>query len=326
MKENDIRKREVMDKYCALVEKDSGIFFKTSEFVSVQCPACGCKDHSLEFKKSKFSYVSCMKCATLFANPRPKYEALREFYSASESASFWINDFFKPVANARREKIFRPRAEYASRILDGDKRRIIGDIGAGFGLFLNELRRIMPDNRYIAIEPSVEMSGICHEQGLDVRGVTLEDIDEDADSFDLLTAFELMEHLFDPFSFSKKVYSLLRPKGYFFLTTLNGKGFDILLLWEKSRNIMPPHHLNFFNTKSIRILLEEAGFKIVELSTPGRLDWDIVEGMIRNEGLELGRFWDRLAYEGSDDCKKGLQDWISKSNLSSHMSVLARKI
>lgn len=325
MKENDIRKREVMDKYCALVEKDIGIFFKASELISVQCPACGSKDHSLEFKKSNFSYVSCMRCATLFTNPRPKYETLREFYSDSESTSFWISDFFKPVANARREKIFRPRAEYASRILDGDERRIIGDIGAGFGLFLDELRRIMPNNRYIAIEPSVEMSGICHEQGLEVIGASLEDTDEDVASFDLLTAFELMEHLFDPVSFLKKVYSLLRPKGHFFLTTLNGKGFDILLLWERSKIVMPPHHLNFFNTKSIRILLEEAGFEIVEISTPGKLDWDIVEGGIRDEGLELDRFWKILAYEGSDSCKKDLQDWISKSNLSSHMSVLARK-
>ena len=61
------------------------------------------------------------------------------------------------------------------------------------------------------------------------------------------------------------------------MTTLNGRGFDILLLWNKSKSIAPPLHLNFFNPGSIRILLEKIGFQILEISTPGKLDWDIVE-------------------------------------------------
>jgi hypothetical protein len=98
-----------------------------------------------------------------------------------------------------------------------------------------------------------------------------------------------------------------------------------MLLWEKSKSIAPPHHLNFFNPTSIKFLLERIGFEIIEISTPGMLDWDIVEGMIRNEGVDIGRFWNLLAEGSSEICKKELQGWISKNNLSSHMRILVKK-
>jgi hypothetical protein len=118
---------------------------------------------------------------------------------------------------------------------------------------------------------------------------------------------------------------LLRKDGRMFLTTLNGMGFDIALLWEKSKSIMPPHHLNFFNPSSITILLKRCGFEAMEVSTPGKLDWDIVEGMIKKEGVKIGRLWDLIANSDNKDCKEELQDWISKNSLSSHMMVTAKK-
>jgi SAM-dependent methyltransferase len=325
MKEEEIRKRDVFNKYLELVEKDVKHFFEFDSFVETNCPACGGSDFLFEFEKLGFKYVSCKKCSTIFVNPRPPLEVLKEFYSNSPSTNFWIKKFFKPVAEVRREKVFKPRAEYISKVIDKNKVLVVGDIGAGFGLFIEELRKILPDNHYIAIEPSDGMADICIEKGLETKCICLEDIDALERGFDLLTAFELSEHLFQPVSFYRKAYSLLKPEGYLFLTTLNGKGFDIMLLGEKSKSIAPPQHLNFFNPTSIKYLLEWIGFEIVEISTPGMLDWDIVEGMIRNEGVRQGRFWELLAEEGTRECKMELQKWISKNNMSSHMRVVARK-
>jgi len=325
MKEEEIRKREVFSKYLELVATDVNDFFDFKSFIDVDCPACGSSKSTFEFEKIGFKYSSCQVCSTLFVNPKPPFEVLNEFYSTSSSTSFWVNEFFKPVAEVRREKIFKPRAEYVAGFLDKSERHIVGDIGAGFGLFLEELKKIRPDNRYVAIEPSVEMAHICHSKGLDVEPVCLEELEEMAEGFDILTAFELLEHLYSPQIFLEKAYELLKPGGYLSCSTLNSKGFDILLLWEKSKSIAPPHHLNFFNPMSIHLLFQKAGFEIEEISTPGKLDWDIVEGMITNENLELGKLWDVLAKEGSDECKNELQHWISKYNLSSHMRVLAKK-
>jgi len=324
VKESEIRNKETLNKYLELVEKDVRSFLKPEDFLEVRCPACGNGGWLFKFQKMGLKYVSCEKCRTLFVNPRPGNEALKEFYSKSPSTDFWINEFYKPVAEIRRKKIFVPRAEYIGSKLDSAKKYVIGDIGAGFGLFIEELKNIRPDNRYVAIEPSVEMANICRDKKIEVKCACLEEINGMDEKFDLLTSFELAEHLFEPLSFFKKVHSLLKPGGHFFLTTLNGLGFDILLLWDRSKSIAP-HHLNFFNTASIRMLLESLGFEVTEISTPGRLDWDRVEEGITDGDAATGKFWQFLAEKGTQKSKNELQDWISKNNLSSHMQVVAKK-
>ena len=72
-------------------------------------------------------------------------------------------------------------------------------------------------------------------------------------------------------------------------------------------------------------MLGKCGFTIEEISTPGRLDWDIAEGTMQNDGVDAGRFWNLLAKEGSEASKKVFQEWVSSHNLSSHMRVLAKK-
>ena len=326
MKEEDIRKRGLFDRYLNMARKDIDAFFNDrSIFTPISCPACSGEDFSKEFEKAGFAYVLCKKCGTLFVNPRPPFELLADFYAQSPSTSFWTNEFFKPVAETRRVQIFRPRAEYIAQKFGRDPKWTVGDIGCGFGLFLEELSKTWPSSKLIAIEPSEEMSEICKSKGFEVLSCAIEDINGWEGNFDLLTSFELFEHIYSPQTFLMKARELLRPCGRLFLTTLNGEGFDIQVLWDKSKSVAPPHHLNFFNPQSIKLLLEKCGFTIEEISTPGRLDWDIVEGMIRNDGIDTGRFWNLLSKEGTETAKEEFQEWISKNNFSSHMRVLAKK-
>ena len=74
----------------------------------------------------------------------------------------------------------------------------------------------------------------------------------------------------------------------FVFTTLSGTGADIQLLWENSKSISPPHHLNFFNPYSIKLILERTGFDQILVTTPGQLDMDILS---TNFKLIKDRFW-----------------------------------
>ncbi len=326
MKEEEIRQRSAFNRYLELVAEDvKTIFAGTSCFIQIDCPACGSKNYQPQFGKSGFSYVLCPNCGTLFVNPRPPFQLLMDFYTHSHSASFFAHGFFQPVAEARREKIFRPRAEYVRDAFPEMSNGLIGDIGAGFGLFLEELARFWTSARLVAIEPSTEMVAICQEKGLEVIPCAVEDVQGWDGKFDLLTSFELFEHLYAPAEFLKKAWRLLHPGGYLLLTTLNGEGFDIQILWEKSKSVAPPHHLNFFNPRSIAMLLRANNFIVDKVDTPGKLDWDIVEGMYKEEGLDPGRFWRLVAEQAEPSVKSRLQDWISLSGLSSHMRILAKK-
>ncbi len=325
MKEQDIRKRDVFNKYISMVKEDIKKLFEVSSFINVVCPACSGTKHKPAFSKTGFKYVNCKSCGTLFVNPRPSNEDLHKFYSNSDSTSFWVNEFFAPVAEARREKIFKPRAEFIKNYFSDMPGSVIGDIGAGFGIFLEELRKIWPEGQYIAIEPSLEQADICREKNLIVENCMLEQLKGFDEHFDILVAFELFEHVFDPAKFLKNIWKKLNPGGYFLMTTLSGEGFDIATLWENSKSVSPPHHLNFFNTDSIRLLFKNSGFEVVDIATPGELDWDIVEGMYREENIDIPRFWKTFADKGTKDAKREFQGWLTKHKMSSHMRVIGKK-
>ena len=325
MKEEDIRNRKAFNRYLEMVSKDVDNYFCIDNFIKINCPACNGEKFIKAFTKDLFTYVLCNQCGTLFVNPRPPFKVLNHFYSQSSSTKYWVEYFFKPVIEARRDKIFKPRAEQISQKFPEFKNSRIGDIGAGFGLFLEELRKVWGNAEYVAIEPSVEMAKICREKGFVVIPDMLEDIAGWDEKFDVLTSFELFEHLYNPGNFLKKVNKLLKKDGYFIMTTLNVQGFDIQLLWEKSKSVSPPHHLNFFNPGSIRCLVERNNFQVISIKTPGKLDWDIVEGMVKNENIKLDRFW-QLVIEKDEETKDQFQQWLVKNNLSSHMMVEAKKL
>jgi SAM-dependent methyltransferase len=326
MKEEEIRQRSAFNRYLELVAEDiEAIFTDQSNFIEINCPACGSKSYQPQFDKLGFTYVLCPDCGTLFVNPRPPPQLLMDFYTQSRSANFFIHGFFQPVAEARREKIFRPRAEYVRDTLPDMANGVIGDIGAGFGLFLEELAKLWPSARLLAIEPSLEMVNICQGKRLETIPCAVENVQGWDGQFDLLTAFELFEHLHSPRDFVRKAWRLLKPKGYLYFTTLNGEGFDIQILWKESKSVGPPNHLNFFNPRSIKTLLEAKHFSLERVDTPGKLDWDIVEGMYREDGIAPGRFWRLVAEHAEPAIKSSLQDWISSSGLSSHMRILAKK-
>lgn len=326
MKEEDIRKRAVFNRYLELLAQDAAPLVEDqSRFVTIECPACACMDLDKAFMKGGFNYDICRSCETLFVNPRPPFSDLLRFYKDSPSAHYWVNDFFKPVAEARRKLIFKPRVDFVTGLFRNQDFKVIGDIGAGFGIFLEELKKDWPDKRLIAVEPSSEMAAICRGKGLEVIEHAVEDASGLSGTFDLLTSFELFEHLFAPGIFLEKACGLLKPNGYLLLTTLSGTGFDIQVLGKQSKSVLPPQHLNFFNPLSIEILLKKSGFEVIEITTPGNLDWDIVEGMILNEDAKPGRFWEMLALKGTSRAKKEFQYWIANNNMSSHLRVVAKR-
>ncbi len=325
MREAEIRRREAHNRYLELVKQDlERLLADRSRFIVVDCPGCGRRDFVPQFEKAGFAYVLCQGCETLFVNPRPAYQDLMRLYAESESTRYWVEEFFRPMAEVRREKIFRPRAEYVAARFPHLARGVIGEIGAGFGLFLQELRTRWPAATLVAIEPSHEMAEICRGQGVQVIEAMLENVDSGRHQFDLLASFELFEHLHDPLQFARKTRALLRPGGVLLLTTLNGLGFDIQVLWERAKSVSPPH-LNFLNPTSVARLLARAEFAIEEVATPGELDWDIVEGAVRVDGVDPGRVFRTIIRHGTEGARRDLQAWIRHHNFSSHMRVVARR-
>lgn len=97
--------------------------------------------------------------------------------------------------------------------------------------------------------------------------------------FDAVVSTEVIEHLYDPRSFARNVYHLLRPGGLAILSTpyhgyvknvalaVTGK-FDahFTALWDGG-------HIKFWSRKTILSLLEETGFQLRACTGAGRMPY-----------------------------------------------------
>ena len=81
------------------------------------------------------------------------------------------------------------------------------------------------------------------------------------------------------------------------------------------------------STEGLEILMERAGFKILNIETPGKLDLDIVENMLEeDENINLPNFMKYLINNRDNKTKKEFQKFLQRNRMSSHVRVVGQKI
>jgi len=324
MKEEEIRPQRVFDEYLRLAQQDAVRFFADAPRLAGLCPACGSRGE-LAFTKNGFAYELCPQCFTLFVNPRPVADAFSRYYTDSPSAKFWASTFYKETAEARRQKLWRPKAQLILQALLRYQaaRHSVIDIGGGFGIFAEELQ-ILSGSPITIIEPGPDLAKVCREKSLLViekflEQVVIGDLPGGPKAF---VSFELFEHLHSPGAFLSCLKELMSSGDLFVFTTLSGAGVDIQALWEDSKSVSPPHHLNFLNPTSVAILLERTGLELLEVTTPGKLDLDILS----NGRVDIkDRFWRTFIATASAEVIERWQNLLAETGFSSHMMVICRK-
>ena len=205
----------------------------------------------------------------------------------------------------------------------GPETQSVVDIGGGYGIFAEEYQKI-GDCSVIVVEPGPDLADVCRSRGLSVVSKFLEDIEisdigEGPHSF---VSFELFEHLVEPESFVQHLSELMKSGDLFIFSTLSGTGLDIQVLWENSKSVTPPHHLNFFNPRCTRYFLESMDLEVLEITTPGKLDVDIMN----NSKTEISdRFWNTFLDHATENERANMQTFISEAGYSSHMWAVCRK-
>lgn len=324
MKEEEIRPEAIFNRYLELAAADAQKYFESSLRTPIACPACG-SSGSPAFEKHGFSYEECPRCKTLYVSPRPAAEAFSRFYQEASSVAYWADTFYPVTAEARREKLWKPKARIVYDYLESVDyaKSTVVDIGGGYGIFAEEYQKIS-GQAVLIIEPNPPLARACRGRGLKVVEGFLADIStEELPAGPLtFTSFELFEHLHNPKRFMGHVYDLMRSGDKMVFTTLSGAGVDIRALWKDSKSVFPPHHLNFFNPVSTKPFLEQLGFVDVRITTPGKLDIDI---MFKNLDKVKDRFWQVFLAQADEKQRNAFQQLVSEQGWSSHMMTVCTK-
>ncbi|MGI0482878.1 class I SAM-dependent methyltransferase [Geminocystis sp. CENA526] len=327
--EEDIRPAKLMIDQQKCVEVDRQFLLSNrNKWVEVSCPACMSSESNFYGEKEGFTYVECKKCGTVYTNPRPSLNLMHEFYANSQNYAYWNKYIFPATEDNRRERIFCPRAkklvEYCRKF--GVKTNTLLEVGAAFGTFCEEIRKENLFQNIIALEMTPDLASTCRGRGFEVLEMSIEGVQKDQIA-DVIASFEVIEHLFSPHEFIMQCSRLLKPNGLLVLSCPNVRGFDVATLKTLS-STFDHEHVNYFHPQSLSLLVEQCGFKVLEVQTPGQLDADLVRKQAVNGLISLDNqpFLQEILINRWDEIGDSFQKFLADHKLSSHMWIVAQKI
>lgn len=245
------------------------------ELVHQLCCLCGFEDadpvgvgEDFEYRTSADTFVAlrCRRCGLIYLNPRPATTELDRIYPPGYHAFDFTPAKFG-LAHTVRSRLEARRLLHYARGLSDDARII--DVGCGDGFHLQLLRDYgKPGWRAEGIDTSERAVGTALQRGLrvtlgDIRTAALE-----PDAYDLALLIATVEHIENPLEALIATRRVLKPGGRVAIVTDNTNTLDFQWFGERHwGGYHFPRHWNLFNGKSLRILMEKAGFKIEELTT-----------------------------------------------------------
>lgn len=141
------------------------------------------------------------------------------------------------------------------------------DIGCAFGYFMSLLVKE-------GLAPvGIDISSYAVEKASRVDGAAASVCDANEDlpfaegSFDVVTMFDVVEHLRSPYESFVEVRRVLDRGGYLIVTTPNTFSLERMLMKEKWSGAADPTHLSLFDRYSLGFVLEKAAFEVVRAAT-----------------------------------------------------------
>jgi len=146
---------------------------------------------------------------------------------------------------------------------EGDNQTSVLDIGCGYGFFLKQFLTLSSFD-LVGVELSKKAADEARKLIPNIINKPFESTNF-IKTFDFIVALDVIEHFFDPVSFSKKVHSVLKKDGYFLMTTPNVGSYWFKILKKRWPGIHPYCHNVYFSPRTIRLMAEKCGFEVLRI-------------------------------------------------------------
>lgn len=238
--------------------------------IHVPCYLCGKDAADTMFEQPPYRVVRCRDCSFVYTLPRLSPEQIKAMYqtaywSSDAAKEFGYTDYLKDkelyLATYRmRREVITSRKPRPGRVLD---------VGSAAGYFLATMKEIGWECHGIELSEfmaakSAELFGLEN-----VRPGSILEARYPYEHFDVITFWDVIEHLEDPLPHLQKACTLLRPDGLLVIETQNVESLFARVMGSRWQHFKMAEHLYHFGPKTIAVLLARAGFDVVE-NTPRR--------------------------------------------------------
>lgn len=302
---------------------------KIVQIESCRCDFCNGNDEKFLFKMpdlrfrnfdQEYSVVECNGCGHRYLSPRPVLEQINILYPEKYYA-----DRGTEVPNQKR------RYEKQSVYLPGETGKIL-EVGCAGGAWLEYIKQQGWEcygNDFI--------KSPYKEKNVIIQNCSLIDVDFPEKYFDVICAWGVMEHVYEPSTYFLKIHQLLKDKGTFIFMVPNGS--SLWSRWAFKEDV--PRHVHFFRPKILKKYAEKYRFKVLNIDFTNAIYSRPAtgRGMFRNQALyQLGISWEEIVNEPKNSFARlisliakgldrllihpGMEEWL---HLSGNMIVIFQK-
>jgi len=219
------------------------------------CLVCSGEELKLMNGYSAAHLVKCLACGFVFSQEIPSDEELQNHYKG-----YGRNDYLSPITIKRYEELLDRMEKYR-------KTNKILDVGCGIGYFLEVAKR--KGWEVHGTEYTDEAISICEGKGIEMKKGKLNTAYYENESFDIITSFEVIEHINNPTEELNNFNELLRKGGLAYVTTPN---FNSLLRYrlKSAYNVISyPEHLSYYTPRTLKKVFLQHGFSYQQITTTG---------------------------------------------------------
>lgn len=238
----------------------------------MKCKICGCEEIKIIYRgpiktglldgytEKEYDVYQCEQCKVIWNLAQE--EETSEFYESEEyrkriEGNSYISTYYEKHDKEVLDKLKMTGTEIF-------RNSIVADIGCAGGSFLDFVSGVA--RQIVAIEPSRTYQKVLKEKGYYAYQYASEALKKWDNKCDVVTSFDVIEHVDSPTNFAKEVYELLRtgglavigtPTDYAVLRKMLGNKFD--------KFIFQVQHPWVLSEESLSLIFKEAGFNDIRI-------------------------------------------------------------
>lgn len=290
----DYKPSEVNDIIDKLHQEQS----EKKKIIQKYCPSCKSEKYNPAFEKYSFHYVRCQECMSLYIQNTLNEKDIKE-YNKNLQKQLYSTEKYSNYLDRLTDKMSSELELTFSRLFNKKQNINVAYLGTKDKVYKRVLKDF--DNNFTVIDIYEKLEN---------------------KKFDLVIIDHFIEKVTNLTTFINKISLLLNDNGLLYITMRVGSGIDILTLWEDSK-IYPLEHNNLLSIDGVKILLNNNGFVIKELNTPGVLD---IDNILETKSNNIPNFLDYLDKSNNKKAIEEFQSFVQKNLLSSFATIIAQRV
>lgn len=231
-----------------------------------QCPLCGCVDRNEFIPFPAIPVVRCGNCMFMYSSKVLPPRELERYYTEDFGGQRHMQG---QLVNASVNSMA------LGRLLDFGRIRNMLDVGTGYGFILESMR----DSRRLdvtGLELSQQEADYARQKlGLNVICALPADAGLEKSAYDLVTSFEVIEHVASPIEFLQELAACLKPGGAMIIMTDNFEGRMVRALGAGFPKWIPHTHISHFSAATLRQAIADTGVLEV-VDTMSYTPWEML--------------------------------------------------